>query len=107
MPVGTNGQERPDGTATSSFTVSALSRGKGVPEPTRSAWQAAWNVLESAQRDGKVLRLEQTRIGLEGEVRLCAEFRDLKLAREMLDRVRAIVKGVELLNLAEEPCSGR
>ena len=107
MPAGTAGQERTVRAATSSFAVYALSRGRGVPEPTRSTWQAVWNLLESARRDGKVARLEQTRIGLEGEVRLCAEFDDPKLAREMLDRVRTRVTGVELLNLVEEPCSRR
>jgi hypothetical protein len=105
MPVGTYGEERPGRSAASSFALYALSRGRGVPEPTRNAWQSVWNMLETARRDGKVARLEQTRIGLEGEVRLCAEFADVKLAQEMLERVRAAVKGVELLNLVEEPCS--
>jgi hypothetical protein len=106
-PVASDGQERPAGPATSSFALYALSRGRGVPEATRKAWQAAWIELEAAQRDGKVTRLEQNRIGLEGEVRLCAVFDDPKVARSMLNRVRSIVTGVELLNLVEEPCSGR
>lgn len=106
-PVASDGQERPARPATSSFALYALSRGRGVPEATRKAWQAAWVELEAAQRDGKVTRLEQRRIGLEGEVRLCAVFDDPKVARSMLDRVRSIVTGVELLNLVEEPCSGR
>jgi hypothetical protein len=102
----TDGQERAV-RAPRSFALYALSRGRGVPEPTRTAWQAAWSLLETAQREGKVARLEQTRIGLEGEVRLCAEFDDAQAAREMVDRVRTIVQDVELLNLVEEPCSGR
>jgi hypothetical protein len=102
----TDGQERTVA-APRSVALYALSRGRGVPQPTRTAWQAAWSLLEAARRDGKVVRLEQARIGLEGETRLCAEFDDPQAAQEMVDRVRAVVRDVELLNLVEEPCSGR
>jgi hypothetical protein len=102
----TDGQERAV-RAPRSFALYALSRGRGVPEATRTAWQAAWSLLEGARRDGKVARLEQIRIGLEGEMRLCAEFDDPQVAQEMVDRVRMIVRDVQLLNLVEEPCSGR
>jgi hypothetical protein len=103
----TDGHERGVGAPRRSFALYALSRGRGVPEPTRSAWQAAWSLLETARRDGQVARLEQARLGLEGEVRLCAEFDDPQAAQEMADRVRTIVRDVELLNLVEEPCSSR
>jgi hypothetical protein len=102
----TDGQERTV-RAPRSLALYALSRGRGVPEPARTAWQAAWRLLEGARRDGKVARLEQTRIGLEGEMRLCAEFDDPQTAQQMVERVRALVRDVELLNLVEEPCSGR
>jgi hypothetical protein len=95
------------GAAAASFAVYALSRGRGVPEPTRKAWQAAWTLLEDARRRGDVVRLQRTRLGLEGEVRLCAEFAGLAREREMLERVRALAQGVELLNIVEEPCSGQ
>jgi hypothetical protein len=85
--------------------VYALSRGRGVPEATRAAWQAVRTLLEDAHRRGLVTRLEQTRIGLEGEVRLCAEFSDPERAQELLRRAREIGGGVELLNIVEEPCS--
>ena len=107
MPVRTSGEERAAQAGSASFAVYALSRGRGVPEPTRSAWQTVWTMLEDARREGKVTRLRQTRIGLEGEVRLCAEFSDPGRAREMLARAREIGKGVELLNVVEEPCSGQ
>jgi hypothetical protein len=106
MATTTDGQERAI-QAPRSFALYALSRGRGVPAPTRAAWQAAWGLLESARRDGKVARLEQARIGLEGEMRLCAEFDDPQAAQELVDRVRTLVRDVELLNLVEEPCSGR
>src|SRR4029450_11259547 len=75
-PVHTRGEERSPRPAVTSFAVYALSRGQGVPAPTRSAWQTVWTMLEDARREGKVARLQQTRLGLEGEVRLCAEFGD-------------------------------
>jgi hypothetical protein len=62
-------------------------------------------LLEDARREGKVAQLQQARVGLEGEVRLCAEFSDAARAREMLARVREIGKGVDLLNIVEEPCT--
>lgn len=88
-----------------SFAVYALSRGRGVPDATRTAWQSLWEMLEAARGDGAVATLQQTRIGLEGEVRLCAEFSDARRAREMLARAREVATRVELLNVVEEPCS--
>jgi hypothetical protein len=105
-PAPISGEERTASTDSMSFAVSALSRGRGVPPPTRAAWQAVWTMLEDARREGKVTRLQQTRIGLEGEVRLCAEFADPAHARELLARARQIVEGVELINVVEAPCSG-
>jgi hypothetical protein len=106
-PVRTSGEERATRAVSASFAVYALSRGRGVPEATRTAWQAVWTMLEDARRDGTVTRLQQTRLGLEGELRLCAEFSDAGRAREMLERAREVGKGVELLNVVEEPCSGQ
>src|SRR4029453_5070781 len=98
---------QPPRPAVASLPGYALSRGQGGPAPTRSAWQAVWTMLEDARREGKVARLQQTRLGLEGEVRLCAEFGDRGQAQELLQRTREIGKGVELLNIVEEPCSGQ
>ena len=105
MPARTTGEENVTDAVSASFAVYALSRGRGVPEATRTAWQAVWTMLEDARREGKVARLQQTRIGLEGEARLCAEFSDPGHAQEMLRRVREIGKGVELFNVVEESCS--
>jgi hypothetical protein len=105
-PSAGSGEERAPRAATASFAVYALSRGRGVPEATRGAWQRVLTMLEDARRDGTVVRLQQTRIGLEGEVRLCAEFADAARAREMLERARAVAAGVELLNVVEESCAG-
>ena len=86
------------------FAVYALSRGKGVPEPTRGALRKAHTLLEGAQQRGEVIRLKETRIGLEGETRLCAEAKDVAAARALLLQLRAMAEKVELFNVVVEPC---
>ena len=56
--------------STTEFAVYALSRGKGVPEPTRSALRKAHSLIEGARQRGDVVRLKETRIGLEGDASL-------------------------------------
>lgn len=95
--------ERPT-VATSGFALYALSRGKGVPDGARNAYEAAREQLKRAQADGLVSRFEESRIGLEGETRLCVEFANAQEAEKLMHRLRAMVDGVDLLNLIEEPC---
>jgi hypothetical protein len=87
-----------------SFSVYALSKGKGVPEKTRQALQQIRALLEDAQRQGNVVQLKQTRIGLEGETRLCAEFSSATVAQELFEQSRKLSAGIELLNVVMEPC---
>lgn len=89
------------------FSLYALSRGAGVPEGAREAMQAARDLLEKERARGAALRLQETRIGLEGETRLCVEIDDPATGRRMLESVRALVKDVDLLNVVEEPCPKR
>jgi hypothetical protein len=91
-------------TSTAEFAVYALSRGKGVPEPTRGVFRKARTLLEGAKRRGEVIRVKETRIGLEGETRLCVEARDVAAARALLRELRAIAENVELFNVVVEPC---
>ncbi len=86
------------------LAVYALSRGKGVPEPTRGALQRARTLLEGAKQRGEVIRLKEARIGLEGETRLCVEAKDVTAARALLRDLRAIAENVELFNVVAEPC---
>ena len=94
----------PPTVATSGFALYALSRGKGVPDATRKTYQAAREQLKRAQADGLLSRFEEGRIGLEGETRLCVEFANAQEAEKLILRLRAMVEGVDLLNLIEEPC---
>ena len=90
--------------STAEFAVYALSRGKGVPEPTRSALRKAHSLIEGARQRGDVVRLKETRIGLEGETRLCVEAKDVAAARALVLELRAMAEKVELFNVVVEPC---
>ena len=90
--------------STAEFAVYALSRGKGVPEPTRGALKKARALLEGAKQRGEVIRIKEARIGLEGETRLCVESKDVAAARALLRELRAIGENVELFNVVVEPC---
>jgi hypothetical protein len=90
-----------------SIVIEALSRGKGVPEPTFEALTKARSLLQGLQEQDKVVRLDETRLGLEGETRLCAEFKDRAAASEAIEQLRSIARTVELLNVVEKPCGSR
>jgi hypothetical protein len=96
---------KPAAAAKPEFALYALSRGKGVPEPTREAFRKAHTLMEDARQRGEVLGLKETRIGLEGETRLCVEAKDTAAARRLLHEARAIGKNVDLFNVVEESCS--
>jgi hypothetical protein len=90
--------------AARSVAVYALSRGKGVPPATRETYKKARALLQDLEREKRVARIEETRIGLEGETRLCAEFPDDRTARETIEKLHALSRDVDLLNVVEEPC---
>jgi hypothetical protein len=101
------GQEaRPpfEGTA---FAVLALSRGKGVPEAAREALRKVEEVVEGDRRRGVQVESRRSRIGLEGETKLCVEYASASDARRAHDQVEKIVKGVDLVNLVPGPCSAK
>lgn len=89
---------------TASFSVYMLSKGRGVPEPTREAYRDIRALLEERQAASAVSDLRVRRLGLEGETRLCAQFRDAADAKVALAEIRKRAAGVELLNVVEEPC---
>ena len=88
------------------IAVFALSRGSGVPEATRAALERVRALFEAARSDGRVLRVVETRIGLEGETRLCAVPRDAAVAESLRAEVERAAAGAELFNVVAEPCSG-
>jgi hypothetical protein len=92
--------------ATVGVTVYALSKGRGLPDATRAALNRARELLRARQADGTVTHLEDKRIGLEGETRLCAELTAAG-AGAVLAELRQLAEGVELLTVKEEPCAQR
>ena len=92
------------GAAGTSVTVEALSKGQGVPPETKAALQKARDVFRQFADEGRAEVMPDQIIGLEGERRLCASFKDRDTTREALDRLHAIARGVPLLNVKEEPC---
>jgi hypothetical protein len=86
--------------------VSALSRGSGVPAAARDALARVRELFETARGDGRVLQIVETRLGLEGETRLCAVARDAAAAAGLLEEARRAAQGAELFNVVAEPCSG-
>jgi hypothetical protein len=87
-----------------SFAVYILSRGAGVPPEARRALKEVQERVDKDRREGIVVESRQTRIGIEGETRLCVEYEDPEPAKKALARAREIVKGVDLTNLVVEPC---
>jgi hypothetical protein len=90
-----------------SFTIVALSRGKGVPPAAREALRSVQELVETDRRQGVKVIVETTRIGLEGETRTCVEYQDTVAGGRAYERASAIVKGVDLVNLTLEPCPAK
>ncbi|HEY7496358.1 MAG TPA: hypothetical protein VIH59_35315 [Candidatus Tectomicrobia bacterium] len=78
-----------------------------MPERTQQAFQEIQALLKDAQQQGKIVRLQQTRIGLEGETRLCVECSSSAVAQELFEKSRELSKGVDLLNVVMETCPER
>ena len=92
------------GEAPTHITINSLSRGKGVPAETREAFKQIRALLERQQATAAVTALQYQRIGLEGESRLCVEFRNASDAQAALAEIRKIAADVELLNVVDAPC---
>lgn len=86
------------------ITITALSRGKGVPAETREALKQIRALLERQQATSAVAALQYQRLGIEGESRLCVEFRNASDAQAALTEIRKIAAGADLLNVVEAPC---
>jgi hypothetical protein len=91
--------------ATKSFAVYTLSRGTGVPPEAREAQLKIQKLAEADRDRGLSVSIETTRIGIEGERRLCVTYQDPRSGARAFARARVIVKGVDLINLVVEPCT--
>jgi hypothetical protein len=87
-----------------SFSIYALSRGKGVPEEARKVLDKARAFLKMAREQGTVTRLTDQRIGLEGETRVCVELKDADSSSELFSHIQQMSLGVDLINVKIESC---
>jgi hypothetical protein len=87
-----------------SFAVYAQSRGKGVPPAARAAIRKVQDLVEADRKRGVKVTFTTARIGIEGETKLCADYKDSRAGTEAFQRASVIVKGVDLINLVVEPC---
>ena len=94
----------PKVSVSSSFSVYALSRGKGVPDEARRVLDRARQILKQGQEQGEVKRLVDRRIGLEGGTRLCAEFADDPAADRFFNQLHRLSLGVDLVNIKKKTC---
>ncbi len=66
--------------------------------------EQARQILKVGQDQGKVKRLVDRRIGLEGETQLCAEFSDEQAADQFFNELYHVSRGVDLVNMKKEAC---
>ncbi len=86
------------------LTIDALSIGRGVPEPTLKAYRRIKRVLEQGRDEGMALTIREKRIGLEGETRMCIEFEKQQDMHAMMDKIKPLTTGIELLNVETKRC---
>ena len=89
---------------TSSFSVSALSQGSTVPSPTLEAFLKARRVVLKLAAEEAGVVLHQQALGRGGETRLCVEFLDPALGGAALAHIQNMTQGVDLIDIAIEPC---
>ncbi len=87
-----------------SISIYLLSRGRGVPQEGRDLLLEIKQLLESLRDRGIVVSLSETRIGLEGELRLCAKFASSKDTAEAWQNIAPLTEGVGLVNMHAEEC---
>jgi hypothetical protein len=97
-------EKTPPSPPTRQLAVYTLSKGSGVPPSTLQASETVRSYLAAYFAEGKVVRLEQTVLGLEGETRLCVEFASVDAAQSALTQLTPLVRDAELINLRRENC---
>lgn len=106
-PIGTppKGDRSPGARSPKTFAVYFLSRGSGVPAAARAAQEQVQSLVDGDRERGVSVSVETKRIGIEGERRLCVTYENAGDGSRALERVRAVVAGVDLVRVVEEPCT--
>lgn len=87
-----------------SFALYVLSRGNGVSEGGRKALADFRKLLGSMQAKGEVVEVSDTRIGIEGETRICARFASAERAAKAWTDMQRSLTGADLVQLKGEKC---
>jgi len=87
-----------------SFALYALSRGKGLSDDGRRALEGFRQLLREMKAEGQVVEVSDTRIGIEGETRICAKFASSDLAGKAWMQMQRLSAGVDLVQLKPEKC---
>jgi hypothetical protein len=87
-----------------SFAFYALSRGKGLSEDGRRALEGFRELLRNMKAEGHVVEVSDTRIGIEGETRVCAKFASAELAGKAWTQLQQLSAGADLVQLKPEKC---
>lgn len=88
-----------------SFAVYTLSRGAGVPQTSSDKLMQIENRFTQLKASGTNVEISKSRIGIEGETKLCATFLDAGIAHQLLLEVQQLTQGVELMNVVIESCN--
>lgn len=87
-----------------SFALYVLSRGSGVSEGGQKALADFRKLLGSMQAKGEVVEVSDTRIGIEGETRICVRFADAEHAAKAWMNMQCSLTGADLVQLKAEKC---
>lgn len=87
-----------------SFALYVLSRGKGVSDRGRKALADFRKMLRNMNGKGQVAEVSETRIGIEGETKICARFGSAELAAKAWIDMRRSLADADLVELKAEKC---
>ncbi|RXG84335.1 hypothetical protein [Bradyrhizobium vignae] len=87
-----------------SFAFYALSRGKGLSERGRQVLEDFRELLRGMKAEGQVVEVSDSRIGLEGETRICAKFASSESTGKAWMQMQRLSAGVDLVQLKPEKC---
>ncbi|MBR1164939.1 hypothetical protein [Bradyrhizobium elkanii] len=87
-----------------SFAFYALSRGNGLSDEGRRLLEVFRELLRRMKAEGQIVQVSDSRFGLEGETRICAEFVSSDSASKAWMQMQRLSAGVDLVQLKPEKC---
>jgi hypothetical protein len=87
-----------------SFALYALSQGRGLTEAGHRALVEFRDLLRNLKASGQVIQVVESRIGIEGETKICAKFATGQLAEQAWTQMITFVREGNLVQLKSEEC---